>query len=116
MSLMMRSGLSGPSLVSLRFVEQVVCMLRSDDRKENAHAHRTADSSIDDHRRGTRDIGALGPTTDDGASARATRACHFALCRRQDKYAGGARTAADEADGRQMADTVLGPARGWIAR
>src|SRR5262245_10668258 len=110
-----RRGSNRPSLVSRTKLEQRIRVERSRDRKENTHGDRSSHPGADPDRRRTRYVGTLGTSTNDGASVGPARPTGVDVRERPHEHAGRARAAADQTDGRQMAESVSDGASGWLA-
>jgi len=117
----MASSMSPPiacftNLVSLKKMEQHVRAERSGDRKENAHGDRPSHPGAEAHRRRTRGAGTLGAPADDGAGVGAASARDLGVRERPHEHPRGARTASDQTDRRQVAESVCGRTARRIAR
>src|SRR5262249_39343657 len=88
---------SSASVLSRENVKQLVRVARSQDGKENAHAHWPADPTPDRDDGRARGAGTMGPAPDDRPSPGAAGAADPRLGRRQDQHRGRARAAADPA-------------------
>jgi nicotinamidase-related amidase len=104
------------SLVSLKKMEQHVRAERSCDRKENAHGDRPSHPAVEAHRRRTRGVGTLDAPADHGAGVGAASTGDLGVRERPHEHPGRARTASDQTDRRQVAESVCGRPARRIAR
>src|SRR5262245_44595656 len=96
-------------------MEQRVRVERSRDRKENAHGDWPAYRGADAQRRRTRHVGTLDATTNDGAGIGTTCPNRARVRGWADEHTRSARAAIDQADRRQVAESVCGRSARRIA-